>query len=137
MTTVITFGTFDLFHIGHLNILNRASELGQRLVVGVSSDQLNAHKKGRLPLCSQTDRMKIIQSLKCVDAVFLEESLALKADYIEHYRADILVMGSDWQGRFDHLSSLCRVVYFPRTPSVSTTALIETIAGQHLLAGPL
>lgn len=127
MTTVITFGTFDLFHIGHLNILNRASGLGQRLVVGVSSDRLNAQKKGRLPIYSQTDRMRIIQSLKCVDTVFLEESLALKADYIERYRADILVMGSDWQGRFDHLSSLCRVAYFSRTPSISTTAIVETI----------
>lgn len=137
MITVITFGTFDLFHIGHLNILNRASGLGQRLVVGVSSDRLNAHKKGRLPFYSQTDRMRIIQSLKCVDTVFLEQSLALKADYIERYRADILVMGSDWQGRFDHLSSLCRVVYLPRTPSVSTTALIEIIAGQRVLSGPV
>lgn len=137
MTTVITFGTFDLFHIGHLNILNRASGLGQRLVVGISSDRLNAQKKGRLPIYSQTDRMMIIQSLKCVDTVFLEESLALKADYIERYRADILVMGSDWQGRFDHLSSLCRVAYFPRTPSVSTTALIETIAGQRALPDPV
>ncbi|WP_312211414.1 adenylyltransferase/cytidyltransferase family protein [Pseudescherichia sp.] len=129
MTTVITFGTFDLFHIGHLNILNRASELGQHLVVGVSSDKLNAHKKGRLPLYPQTDRMKIIQSLKCVDTVFLEESLALKTDYILRYSADILVMGSDWQGRFDHFSSLCQVIYFPRTPSVSTTAIVETIKG--------
>ncbi len=135
MTTVITFGTFDLFHIGHLNILNRASELGERLVVGVSSDRLNGHKKGRLPLYSQTERMRIIQSLKCVDSVFLEASLALKADYIKRYRADILVMGSDWQGRFDHFSSLCQVVYFPRTHSISTTALIETIAGQRTLSG--
>ena len=133
MTTVITFGTFDLFHVGHLNILNRASSLGDRLVVGISSDKLNAVKKGRLPLNSQADRMKIIQNLRCVDSVFLEESLALKAEYIARYGADILVMGDDWQGRFDHLSSLCRVVYFPRTPSVSTTALIETIAGQNAL----
>ena len=137
MTTVITFGTFDLFHIGHLNILNRARGLGQRLVVGVSSDRLNAAKKGRPPLYPQTERMRIIESLKCVDRVFLEESLALKADYIKRYRADILVMGSDWQGRFDHLSSLCQVVYFPRTPSISTTALIETIAGQPPLPGPV
>lgn len=127
MITVITFGTFDLFHLGHLNILNRASSLGDRLVVGISSDKLNAAKKGRLPLYSQADRMKIIQNLKCVDSVFLEESLAIKAEYIVHYGADILVMGDDWQGRFDHLSSLCRVVYFPRTPSVSTTAMIEMI----------
>lgn len=137
MTTVITFGTFDLFHVGHLNILNRASQLGQRLVVGVSSDKLNAVKKGRLPLYSQADRIKIIQNLKCVDTVFLEESLALKADYIERYGADVLVMGDDWQGRFDHFSTLCDVVYFSRTPSVSTTALIETIVGQSRLPDPV
>ena len=80
MKTIITFGTFDVFHMGHLRILQRAKSLGDRLVVGVSSDALNRRKKGRLPVYSEKDRMGIVAGLKCVDAVFLEESLEQKAD---------------------------------------------------------
>ncbi|EPF19222.1 Glycerol-3-phosphate cytidylyltransferase [Cedecea davisae] len=127
MTTVITFGTFDVFHAGHLNILTRARALGDRLMVGISSDALNEQKKGRKPVYSEQDRMQIIAGLKCVDGVFLEESLELKAQYIQQYHAGILVMGDDWQGRFDSYSALCRVVYFPRTPSISTTSIIEVV----------
>lgn len=120
---VITFGTFDLFHIGHLSILRRAADLGDRLIVGVSSDDLNFQKKQTFPICPQTDRMQIVSSLRFVDEVFLEESLELKPDYIRKYKADVLVMGDDWQGRFDDLSSQCEVVYLPRTPVISTTWL--------------
>lgn len=123
--TVITFGTFDLFHIGHLNILEKAKHLGNRLVVGVSSDALNIQKKNRLPLIHQTDRMRMLGALSCVDAVFLEESLELKANYVQEHGADILVMGDDWEGKFDDMP--CTVVYLPRTPSISTTELIERI----------
>lgn len=127
MTTVITFGTFDVFHAGHLNILTRARMLGDRLMVGVSSDVLNEEKKGRKPVYSEQDRMQIVAGLKCVDGVFLETSLALKAEYIRQCHADILVMGDDWQGRFDNYNALCQVVYFPRTPSISTTSIIEVV----------
>lgn len=127
MKTIITFGTFDVFHVGHLNILQRAKQLGGQLIVGVSSDALNVAKKGRAPVYSQSDRMGIVAGLKCVDAVFLEESLELKADYIRQFNADMLVMGDDWAGKFDSFSFLCEVVYFPRTPSVSTTSIIEVI----------
>jgi glycerol-3-phosphate cytidylyltransferase len=127
MNTIITFGTFDVFHIGHLNILRRARALGDRLVVGISSDDLNLQKKARLPVYLQNERMHIIESLRCVDEVFLEESLELKADYIRHFNAQTLVMGDDWKGRFDHLSPLCEVVYLARTPTISTTSIIETI----------
>lgn len=127
MKTIITFGTFDVFHIGHLNILQRARNLGDRLVVGVSSDALNLRKKNRLPVYSQDERLRIISELKCVDAVFLEEALELKAEYVRNANADILVMGDDWQGKFDHLSALCQVVYIPRTPTISTTSIIEII----------
>ncbi|MGU3415841.1 adenylyltransferase/cytidyltransferase family protein [Enterobacteriaceae bacterium C34A] len=125
--TVITFGTFDVFHIGHLNVLERARKLGNRLIVGVSSDELNQQKKARLPVYRESERLKIIDSLKCVDAVFLEESLERKAEYIRHFQADILVMGDDWKGKFDEFSSLCEVIYLPRTPSVSTTTIIEVV----------
>jgi len=130
MKTVITFGTFDLFHIGHLNILIRARQLGNRLVVGVSSDALNIHKKGRAPVYDQHDRMHILQELKCVDEVFLEESLERKSDYIRNFNADVLVMGDDWAGSFDSLSCLCEVMYLPRTPSISTTSVLEIVKRQ-------
>jgi glycerol-3-phosphate cytidylyltransferase len=126
--TVITFGTYDVFHVGHLRILERAAALGDRLVVGVSADALNLSKKGRKPVFSQDERLEIVAALKVVDEVFVEESLELKRDYVEKYHADVLAMGDDWKGRFDFVSDLCEVVYFPRTPSVSTTELIEHMA---------
>jgi glycerol-3-phosphate cytidylyltransferase len=124
---VITFGTFDVFHVGHVNILERAKSHGLHLIVGVSSDALNMEKKSRHPIYSEDDRQHIIRSLKCVDEVFLEHSLELKADYIKYYNADILVMGDDWQGKFDHLKDICQVIYLPRTPSISTTEIIEVV----------
>jgi glycerol-3-phosphate cytidylyltransferase len=127
--TVITFGTFDVFHVGHVRVLKRAAELGDRLVVGVSADALNVAKKGRPPVFSQEERLEIVASLKVVDEVFLEESLEQKRDYIVQHGADILVMGDDWEGKFDWVSDVCKVVYLPRTPSVSTTGLIEHISG--------
>lgn len=125
--TVITFGTFDVFHVGHLAILERAAALGDRLVVGVSSDELNVAKKGRACVYDLAARTAILRALRCVDEVFTEETLEQKREYIEKYSADVLVMGHDWAGRFDELSDACEVVYLPRTPSVSTTATIEKI----------
>jgi glycerol-3-phosphate cytidylyltransferase len=126
--TVITFGTFDVFHVGHLRVIERAASLGERLVVGVSADALNESKKGRVPVFSQAERMAIVAALKPVDEVFIEESLELKRDYIVKYGADVLVMGDDWAGRFDEFGDICEVVYLPRTPAISTTALIEKIS---------
>lgn len=126
--TVITFGTFDVLHVGHIRVLQRAAELGDRLVVGVSADALNIAKKGRAPVFSQAERLEIVGSLKVVDEVFVEESLEKKRDYIVEHGADVLVMGDDWSGKFDWVSDVCEVVYLPRTPSVSTTGLIEHIA---------
>lgn len=126
--TVITFGTFDVLHVGHIRVLRRAAELGDRLVVGVSADALNVRKKNRAPVFSQDERLEIVGALKVVDEVFVEESLEQKRDYIQQHGADVLVMGDDWAGRFDFVSDLCEVVYLPRTPSVSTTGLIEHIA---------
>lgn len=130
MKTIITFGTFDIFHIGHLNILRRASEMGDRLVVGISSDSLNFSKKRRFPIYPQQQRMTIVNQIKGVDEVFLEESLEMKAEYIRTFSANILVMGDDWLGRFDYLQVLCDVCYLPRTPSISTTSIIEVTRSQ-------
>lgn len=126
--TVLTFGTFDVFHVGHLRVIQRAAEFGDRLVVGVSADALNMSKKGRAPVFSEDERMAIVAALKPVDEVFLEESLELKGAYLEQHDADVLVMGDDWEGRFDEFSDRCEVVYLPRTPAISTTALIEKIS---------
>ena len=123
----ITFGTFDVFHYGHLRILERSRELCDYLIVGVSSDELNQSKKGRSPYYSLQERMRILGALRVVDEVFVEESLDLKGDYIRQHRADVLIMGDDWAGKFDEFKELCEVVYLPRTPGISTTALIEQI----------
>lgn len=124
---VITFGTYDVLHIGHVNLLLRAHDLGDHLTVGVSSDELNRAKKGRLPVYPQAERLAIVSSLACVDEVFLEESLEAKRDYVIDHAADILVMGSDWEGAFDDLADVVRVVYLPRTEGVSTTGIISSI----------
>lgn len=124
---VITFGTFDVLHIGHLRILEQARALGNQLTVGVSTDALSIAKKSRAPVYSQLERVRIVSALRVVDHVFLEESLEEKRHYIAHYKADILVMGEDWKGKFDDLNDCCRVIYLPRTPAISTTAVIERI----------
>lgn len=124
---IITFGTFDVFHVGHLRLLERARAYGDALVVGVSTDRLNFSKKGRSPVYDQQERVEIIRALRCVDSTFLEDSLELKREYILEQAADVLIMGNDWEGKFDDLGDICEVVYFPRTPSVSTTEIIEKI----------
>lgn len=118
---IITFGTFDLFHKGHHNILKRAKSLGNKLIVGVSSDWLNLTKKGVKTIDKQNKRLENIKNCKFVDEVFLEESLEDKPKYIKKYKANILVMGDDWKDKFDHLG--IKTVYFPRTPNISSTLL--------------
>ena len=135
MRVGITFGTFDLLHVGHINILARAKAVCDYLVVGVSTDELSTAKKNVAPVYSLEERLKIVGSLRLVDFVFPEESLELKADYIREYRANVLVMGNDWAGKFDWVSDVCEVVYLPRTPSVSTTAIIEHIVTTRPVAG--
>jgi len=124
---VITFGTFDLFHIGHLNILKRATDYGDQLIVGISTDKLNFEKKRKLPIYCEHSRLEIIQSIRFVNEVFYEESLELKRDYIIKHKADVLIMGDDWEGAFDYCNDICQVVYLTRTPSISTTQIIELI----------
>ena len=127
MKRVITFGTFDLLHEGHLRILERAKALGTHLVVGVSSDRLNA-EKGKRSFFDERHRVKCVEALRCVDEVFIEDSLELKDEYIRDHRADLLVMGDDWQGKFDWVS--CEVQYLPRTTGVSTTE-VKVSLGSH------
>ena len=127
MKKVVTFGTFDILHIGHINILKRARAEGDFLSVGISSDELNFSKKGKAPVYPLKSRMEIVQSLRFVDHVFVEQSLELKRQYLLEQQADVLVMGNDWEGKFDEFSDITKVVYLPRTPSISTTEIIEVI----------
>jgi glycerol-3-phosphate cytidylyltransferase len=108
-------------------MLCRARKLGDYLAVGVSTDNLNYKKKDRYPIYSEKERLEIIKGLRAVDEVFYEHSLEKKRQYVLDYKADVLVMGEDWQGQFDDLSDVCEVVYLPRTPAISTTAIIEKI----------
>ena len=123
----MTCGTFDLFHIGHLNILKRAKLLGDYLIVGVSGDELNYKKKGKYSVYSLNDRMEIIKNLKMVDEVFVEKSLEDKKKYILDNNIDIFVIGDDWKGKFDELNNYCKVIYLPRTKGISTTDTINKI----------
>ena len=100
---------------------------GCSVFVGVSSDALNFSKKSRYPVYREMDRVKIVNALHCVDEVFVEESLELKRRYLEQFKADILVMGDDWAGKFDEFSDICEVVYLPRTKDISTTDIITTV----------
>ncbi len=127
MTKVITFGTYDVFHVGHVRLLERAAKLGDELIVGVSTDKLNLAKKGRLPIYGENDRTKILSSLRCVAYCFFEHNLEDKRQYIIEHKANKLVMGDDWLGKFDFLDDICEVIYLPRTPSISTTEIIEVI----------
>jgi glycerol-3-phosphate cytidylyltransferase len=124
---VITFGTYDVLHVGHIRILQRARALGDYLIVGVSTDALNYSKKQKYPIYNEADRMEIIRSIAGVDEVFLEDSLELKGEYIKEFNADLLVMGDDWAGRFDEWKSHCEVLYLPRTDGISTTMTLEGI----------
>jgi glycerol-3-phosphate cytidylyltransferase len=127
---IVTFGTFDLMHIGHINILERCKNLNgenNTVIVGISSDDFSYSKKSRYPYFNEKHRMKLLKSLKFVDEVFLEESFEKKGEYLKKYNADIFVMGDDWEGKFDEFNNICKVVYLPRTPEISTTEIINRI----------
>lgn len=133
---IITFGTFDLLHIGHINIFKRAKAIGNYLIVGISTDSLNFNKKGKYPVYNQNDRAEIVKSIRYVNDVFFEESLELKREYIIKYKADVLVMGDDWKGKFDFVSDICKVIYLPRTENISSSEIknhIEKSAGKQYM----
>lgn len=122
MKTILTYGTFDLFHVGHLNLLERLKNLGGTLIVGVSTDAFN-ELKGKKTIIKYEDRARIVSSLRCVDHIIKEESWEQKEADIARYHVDILGMGDDWRGKFDNLSSLCEIKYLPRTVGISSTEL--------------
>lgn len=127
MIRVLTYGTFDLFHHGHVRLLKRLSDLGDRLIVGVSTDAFNA-VKGKTTVIPFAERVEVLQACRFVDEVIPEHRWDQKAIDIRMHRIDVFGMGCDWRGEFDDLSDLCRVVYLPRTPEVSSTQIKQRTA---------
>lgn len=127
MKKVITYGTFDLFHKGHLNIINRAREFGDYLIVAVSSDDFNT-LKGKKAYYSEEDRVQIVDAIKGVDEVILETSWDQKLDDVKKLSIDTFVIGDDWKGKFDFLEDYCEVVYLSRTEGISSTSIKEDLS---------
>jgi len=124
--TILTYGTFDMFHIGHLKLLKRLSMLGDKLIVAVSSDEFN-EIKGKKTIIPYAQRAEIVEAIKYVDMVIPENDWKQKVIDIKKYNVDTFAMGHDWEGKFDELKEYCKVVYLPRTEGISTTALKQQL----------
>ena len=125
-TTVLTYGTFDMFHIGHLRLLERLSKLGDRLIVAVSTDKFN-EIKGKKTIIPYDQRASIVEAIKYVDIVVPENDWEQKINDIKEYSVNIFAMGHDWEGKFDFLKEHCEVVYLPRTVGISTSDLKQQL----------
>jgi len=120
MRRVLTYGSFDLFHIGHLNFLQRAKSYGDHLIVGVATDEFNL-KKGKVSLFSYQERTRIVENIKCVDEVFPANSWEEKVRDIERYKPDVIVASEEWREKYEPLKKLCRVEFLPRTANISSS----------------
>ena len=127
MKRVLTYGTFDLLHYGHINLLERAKALGDYLVVAISTDEFNWNMNQKKCYFSYEDRKRMVEALRCVDLVIPETCWEQKVTDVEKYEIDTFVMGDDWEGKFDFLKEQCEVVYLPRTPEISTTQIKQDI----------
>lgn len=127
MKRVITYGTFDLLHYGHINILRRAKALGDYLVVVLSTDEFNWEQKQKKCYFSYEERKSILEAIRYVDLVVPENSWDQKIEDVQKYQIDTFVMGDDWKGKFDFLEEYCEVVYLPRTPEISTTQIKQEL----------
>jgi glycerol-3-phosphate cytidylyltransferase len=127
MRTILTYGTFDLLHIGHINLLRRAKNLGDRLIVALSTDEFNRVGKNKTCTNNYADRKVILESLRFVDLVIPEETWEQKATDVDKYNVDVFVIGDDWKGHFDFLKAKCEVVYLPRTANISTSGIKNLI----------
>jgi len=123
MKRVITYGTFDLLHYGHINLLRRARALGDYLIVALSTDEFNQKQKAKQSYFDYKTRELMLDAIRYVDLVIPEETWEQKPDDIKLYKVDIFVMGDDWEGRFDYLSEFCEVAYLPKTPEISSTII--------------
>lgn len=127
MRTVITYGTFDLLHIGHINLLKRARALGDKLIVALSTDEFNLVEKNKTCASNYADRKVILESLRFVDQVIPEKNWEQKKTDVDDHDVDVFVIGDDWTGHFDFLKEKCEVVYLPRTANISTTEIKNLI----------
>ncbi|AHA75028.1 glycerol-3-phosphate cytidylyltransferase [Bacillus thuringiensis] len=129
MRRVLTYGTFDLLHYGHINLVRRAKDLGDYLIVGLSTDEFNA-LKGKESYFKFEERKMLLESIRYVDLVISENTWEQKIEDIIKYEIDIFVMGDDWEGKFDFLKEYCEVVYLPRTEDISTTQIKSELSLQ-------
>ena len=127
MKRVITYGTFDLLHYGHINLLRRAKEQGDYLIVALSTDEFNWEQKRKKSFFNYEQRKKLLEAIRYVDLVIPEENWEQKRQDVKEYHIDTFVIGDDWKGKFDFLSDLCEVVYLPRTPEISTTQIKDAL----------
>ena len=123
MRKVITYGTFDLLHYGHIQLLRRAKERGDYLIVALSTDEFNWNSKHKKCYFSYEQRKMLLESIRYVDLVIPEENWEQKISDVKAFKVDTFVMGDDWEGKFDFLKDYCEVVYLPRTPEISTTQI--------------
>ena len=130
MKRVITYGTFDVLHYGHINLLKRARALGDYLIVGLSSDEFN-QLKNKKSYYTYEQRKTILEACRYVDLVIPEDNWEQKTSDVQKYQADIFVMGDDWKGKFDFLKEFCEVIYLPRTPDVSSTQTKDYLKNKH------
>ena len=130
MKRILTYGTFDLLHYGHIRLLKRAKALGDYLIVALSTDDFN-NLKGKKAYHDFKTRKEMLESIRYVDLVIPENNWEQKIDDVKNYKADVVVMGSDWTGKFDYLKDYCEVVYLPRTEGVSTTKIKEELKLQE------
>lgn len=129
MKRIITYGTFDLLHYGHINLLKRAKALGEYLIVALSTDEFNWSKKAKKSYFDYEKRKALLEAIRYVDLVIPEESWEQKSSDVDLYHVDTFVMGDDWKGRFDFLEEKCEVVYLERTPEISTTQIKQDLNG--------
>ena len=127
MKRVITYGTFDLLHYGHVNLLRRAKEYGDYLIVAISTDEFNWNQKQKKCYFNYEIRKQLVEAIRYVDLVNPEESWDQKIKDVQEYHIDTFVMGNDWEGKFDFLKDYCDVVYLPRTPEISTTQIKQDL----------
>jgi len=128
MRRIITYGTFDLLHYGHINLLRRAKEHGDYLIVALSTDEFNK-LKGKKAFFDYSKRKMLLEAIRYVDLVIEENSWEQKREDIKLYHVDAIVMGDDWRGKFDDLQDICEVIYLPRTPEISTTNIKKELKG--------
>lgn len=130
MRTIITYGTFDILHVGHINLLRRARALGDRLIVGLSTDEFN-RMKHKSSLLDYANRKVVLEAMRHVDLVIPEENWEQKITDVQKYQVDTFVIGDDWKGEFDFLGEFCEVRYLSRTEDISSTSIKESLLVAH------